>query len=112
MGARLMASLRLMGRMDYGCHRARVSIILTGEQNVSRTGFNTMKRTRIALTLTPLCQSIGIGVACSGSELRMRGLTFSVSVKNSSSTIGIDPPPPIDFYPAGTRGFIRMQIVF
>ena len=59
MGARLIATLSLMGRMGYGCHRVRVSITLTGEHNVSRTGFSTMNATRIASTLTPLCRSIG-----------------------------------------------------
>ena len=34
-----MASLRLTGRMDYGCRRARVSPTSTGAQNASRSRF-------------------------------------------------------------------------
>ena len=85
--------------MDSGCHRARVSITLTGEQNVSRTGFSTMKPTRIASTITPLSQSIRIGAACCGWELRMRGLIFSISGKNSSAIIRHRPADPNSLSP-------------
>ena len=46
--------------MDSGCHRARVSNILTGEQNVLRAGFSTMKATRIPSATTSLSQFIGV----------------------------------------------------
>ena len=61
----------LTGRMDSGCHQVWVSIILTGEQNVLRTGFSTTKPTRIASTIIPLSQYIRIGAACCGRELEV-----------------------------------------
>lgn len=52
-GARLVASFSATGGMDYGYRRARASITSTGEETGSRTGFSTMKVTRIASTATP-----------------------------------------------------------
>ena len=84
LSAWLVVTFWLTGRMDYGCHQARVSITLTGEQNVLRTGFSTTKPTRIASTITPLSQSIRIGAACCGRELE-GGLISSICGKSSSA---------------------------
>ena len=85
LSAWLVVTFWLTGRMDSGCHRARVSITSTGEQNVLRTGFSTTKPTRIASTITPLSRSIRIGAACCGRELEM-GLISSICARSSSAS--------------------------
>ena len=98
LSAWLVVTFWLTGRMDSGCHRARVSITSTGEQNVSRTGFSTTKPIRIALTITPLSQSIRIGAACCGRELEA-GLIFSICGKSSSAITGISRNSPNSLSP-------------
>jgi ligand-binding sensor domain-containing protein len=111
-GGSLTATWWLTGRMDYGCQRARVSIISTGGANVSRTAFTTMRRTRIASTVTPLCLSIRTRVVCCGWELKMRDSIFSISGKNRSAITDIVQATPIASRPAGSRRSIRSRMVF
>ena len=98
--------------MDSGCHRARVSIILTGEQNVSRAGFSTMKATRIASAITPLSQFIRIGAICCGWALKMGDLISSIFGKSSSVLIGIAPPIPIASPPGRSPRFMKSPAIF
>src|SRR5271167_719311 len=85
LSAWLVVTFWLTGRMDSGCHQARVFITLIGEQNVLHTGFSTTKPTRIVSTITPLWQSIRIRAACCGRELEV-GLIFSIRGKSSSAS--------------------------
>ena len=108
----LIVTFWLTGRMDYGCLPARVSVTLTVEQSDSRTGFSTMKANRIASIVTSFSRSIRIGGAYCGWELRMPGLTFSISGRNSSFVIRIVLPTPIVSHPAGSKRFIRSPMAF
>src|SRR5690349_21497482 len=98
---RLTATLQLTGRMEYGCHRARGSIISTGGENVSHTAFRTMKPIRIASTATRLCRCIRTRAVCCGWELKTQDSIFSISGKNSSAITDIVPVTPIASRPAG-----------
>ena len=107
-----MATLWLTGRMDYGCHRARVSITLTDAQNVTRTSFSTMRPTRIASTVTPIFsvyQDRG-GVLWVGTE--NAGLNILNFRQEQFVHYSIAPPTPIVSHPAGSRRFIRSPMAF
>ena len=112
-GGSVNSNLMADGQNGLWVPSSRVYITLTGEQNVSRIGFSTMKATRTASTVTPLLSVYRIGVACCGWELRMRGSIFSISGKNSSSSYRhIAPPTPIASHPAGSRRSIRIPMAF
>ena len=74
--------------------------------------FQQMRATRMASTITALCQFIGIGPACCGWARKMVGLIFSTSAKNSSAVTRIVPATPIVSRPGGSLRFIKTPMAF